>query len=353
MSTITDYIIASGNEEYMLGTEFDENLEFLDTGSYSLNGLLSGSIYGGMPLGMIVGLAGDYSSGKSFICLTLCRKFLEKYTDGMVFYFESEKALTKNVITQHKLDQSNFVVLEIDTVEKFKEQALKVINKAGQEKNKKQILFVLDSLGNLSTTKEKRDSMEGNETRDMTRTQLIKSLFRTISIEMGKIKASMLITNHVYDIINSPYPMKKISGGSGFTYACSIILMMKKSKEKTDKEVIGNAISITLDKSRISREYKSVDMLILHTSGIDRYYGLLPIAEQANLIKKVGKRWQFNNGVAAFENAIRNNGKKFWSIDVLEKIEEYVHKNFSYSPNIEYVEEEIEEENVVEEKINV
>ncbi|SVB11648.1 uncharacterized protein METZ01_LOCUS164502, partial [marine metagenome] len=138
---------------------------FVDTGSYSLNALLSGSLYGGVPSNKITCLAGSESVGKTFFALSIAKSFLDNNKDGLILYFESEGALTSDMIKERELDVDRFIMFPVATVEEFRTQCIKVIE--GVPKEAKVMIF-LDSLGNLSTRKEMEDSASGSDKRDMT-----------------------------------------------------------------------------------------------------------------------------------------------------------------------------------------
>ena len=118
-------------------------------------------------------------------------------------------------------------------------------------------MFVLDSLGMLSTTKEMEDTAEGKETRDMTRSQIVKSAFRVLTLKLGQANVPMIMTNHTYDVIGSMFPQKEMGGGSGLKYAASSIVYLGKKKEKDGAEVVGNIVHCKNYKSRITKENAS------------------------------------------------------------------------------------------------
>ena len=113
-------------------------------------------------------------------------------------------------------------------------------------------MFVLDSLGMLSTTKEVEDASAGKETRDMTRAQIVKSIFRILSLKLGQAQIPLIVTNHTYDVVGSYMPTKEMGGGSGLKYAASTIIYLSKSKEKDGTEVVGNIIKCKTFKSRFT-----------------------------------------------------------------------------------------------------
>ena len=230
---LKDIIKETGNEYATLaseGIDAGDVTNFVDTGCYSLNALLSGSIHGGMPANKITAIAGEAATGKTFFALGICKHFLDKDLDAGVIYFESESAVSKNMIEDRGIDSKRFVVVPVATVQEFRSQAIKIVDKyleQGEDK-RKPIMFVLDSLGMLSTTKEMEDTAEGKETRDMTRSQIVKSTFRVLTLKLGKANIPMIMTNHTYDVIGSMFPQKEMGGGSGLKYAASSIIYLGK-----------------------------------------------------------------------------------------------------------------------------
>ena len=144
--------------------------------------------------------------------------------------------------------------------------------------DRKPLLLILDSLGMLSTTKEMEDTAEGKETRDMTRAQIVKAVFRVLTLKLGKAKVPLIITNHTYDVVGSMFPKKEMGGGSGLKYASSSIVYLSRRKEKDGTEIIGNIIHCKNYKSRLTRENALVDVRLTYDKGLDRYYGLLAVS---------------------------------------------------------------------------
>ena len=138
------------------------------------------------------------------------KHFLETDKDAGVIYFESENAISKEMVESRGVDSERLVVVPVATVQEFRTQAIKIVDKYLEqpEDKRKPMMFVLDSLGMLSTTKEMEDTAEGKETRDMTRSQIVKSTFRVLTLKLGKAKVPMIMTNHTYDVIGSMFPQK-------------------------------------------------------------------------------------------------------------------------------------------------
>ena len=263
---------------------------FLDTGCYILNALVSGSIRGGIAANKITALAGESSTGKTFFVLSIVKSFLDNNPEAGVIYFESESALTKQMIEERGIDSSRMVIVPVVTVQEFREQSIKVLDKLGDEDKRPPMMFVLDSLGMLSTTKEIEDASAGKETRDMTRAQVVKSIFRILTLKLGKLKMPMIVTNHTYDVVGAYIPTKEMGGGSGLKYAASSIIYLGKKKDKDGKEVIGNIIKAETHKSRLSKEGKRVEVRLSFDRGLDPYYGLLSLGEIYEVFKRVGNR---------------------------------------------------------------
>ena len=305
---------------------------FIDTGSYSFNALLSGSIYGGLPANRITAIAGEAATGKTFFALGICKNFLDTSPDAGIIYFESENAISKSLIESRGVDSKRVVVYPVATVQEFRTQAIQIIDKylAQPEDVRQPIMFVLDSLGMLSTTKEMEDTAAGKETRDMTRSQIVKSAFRVLTLKLGKANIPMIMTNHTYDVIGSMFPQKEMGGGSGLKYAASSIVYLGKRKEKEGSEVIGNIIHCKNYKSRITKENAMIDVKLTYTKGLDKYYGLLELAEEAGIFKKVSTRYELPSGVKLYGKQILNEPEKHFTEEILEKIDEFAKDKFTY-----------------------
>jgi len=309
---------------------------YVDTGSYTMNALLSGSIYGGFPKNKIYALAGEPSVGKTFYALNVVRRFLEEHPKGIVFYFESESALSKDMIASRGIDTKRVVLVPVITVQEFRTQILKILNHhiEMREKEKPDMLFVLDSLGNLSTNKEIEDISDGKDTRDMTRAQLLRGTFRSITLKIGLAQIPLIITNHVYDVIGSYVPIKKMNGGSGLEYAASgIVFLSKKKDAKLDNEEgesTGSVVVARLKKGRFTIQDKKVETWIDYRKGLDRYYGLIDLAIKFGVFKKGAKHIELPDGTKVFEKEIKKNPEKYFDKDTLDVIDEFCKGEFLY-----------------------
>ena len=336
---LKDIIKETGNEYASLvsdGASGDVD-SFIDTGSYIFNALLGGSIHRGLPSNKITAIAGESATGKTFFVLGMCKNFLDKNPDGGVIFFESESAITKEIIEERGIDSSRMVVMPVTTVQEFRHQSLTVLEKYSQQdaKEKKPLLLVLDSLGMLSTTKEIEDTQDGKETKDMTRAQIVKAAFRVLTLKLGKAKVPLIITNHTYDVIGSMFPQKEMGGGSGLKYAASSIVYLSKRKEKDGTEIIGNIIHCKNYKSRLTKENKVVDVRLTYDKGLDRYYGLLDLALKHNIFKQVSTRIELPDGSKAFGKTINNDPTKYFTKEILEQLDGVCSKEFKYGDGVE------------------
>ena len=192
------------------------------------------------------------------------------------------------------------------------------------------LFLCLDSLGMLSTTKEVEDTAEGKETRDMTRAQVLKAAFRVLTLKLSKAKVPMVVSNHTYDVVGSMFPTKEMGGGSGLKYAASSIVYLSKKKEKDGTEVIGNIVHCKTHKSRLTVENKMVDVRLTYDKGLDKYYGLLDLAEKYDILKKVSTRYELPDGSKQYAKTINNEPEKYFKKEILDKIDEYTRKKFTY-----------------------
>lgn len=314
---------------------------YVDTGSYALNALLSGSIYGGIPANKVTALAGEPSTGKTYYAINIVRDFLNANEKGVVVFFESESAISKQMLVDRGVDVSRVLIVPVATIQQFRTQAVKFLDDYMERKSKTPMLMVLDSLGNLSTEKEIDDIAAGKDTRDMTRAQLIRGAFRVLTLKLGKANIPLIVTNHVYDVVGSYVPMKKMGGGSGLEYAASTIVFLSKKKIKdADKQVSGVVITAVLKKARLTIENKQVETALDYTRGLDPYYGLLHLAEKFDIVKKVSTRYEFPDGTKAFEKTINNDPEKYFTQEILDRIDESCKGEFLYGKtNVMNVEE--------------
>jgi RecA/RadA recombinase len=314
--------------------EFGDVEEWVDTGSYLLNALLSGSVYGGIPNNKIVALAGESSTGKTFFTLGIVGQFLQDNPEGGVFYFESEDAITKQMLDERGIDSDRVISVPVTTVQQFRHQAITILDKYLEvpKKDRQPMMFCLDSLGMLSTTKEIEDTAEGKETKDMTRAGLIRAAFRVLTLKLGRAGVPMVVTNHTYETMGM-FSTKEMSGGAGLKYASDYIVFLSKKKEKDGTEVVGNIIHCLNKKSRLTKENMMVDVLLRYDSGLSRYYGLADLAVEAGVWKKLSTKYETPEG-SFFGKAIMKDPERFFTKEVLDAIDGVCREKFCYGSAI-------------------
>ena len=305
---------------------------FVDTGSYIFNALCSGSVYGGVPSNKITALAGESGTGKTFFCLGIVQNYLAENPDAGVVYFESEAAITKEMIDERNIDGSRMILVPVTTVQEFRTQAIQILDKylALDTKDRKPMMFVLDSLGMLSTSKELADSAEGKDTRDMTRAQVVKAIFRILTLKLGKANVPLIVTNHTYDVVGAYVPTKEMGGGSGLKYAASTIIYLSKKKEKDGKDVIGNIVKAKAAKSRLTVENSIVETrLYFDARGLDRYYGLLELGEKYGVFERKGNRIVVGES-SVYPSAILKDPTKYFTEEIMEKLDWAASQEYKY-----------------------
>jgi len=336
MDFLKDIVKEIGDDFTKLAADIDDTETYVDTGSFILNALVSGSISGGVSGNKITAIAGESSTGKTFFSLAVVKNFLDTNPDAYCLYFDTEAAVNKSLLISRGIDLNRLVVVNVVTIEEFRSKALKAVDLYSKkpEDERKPCMFVLDSLGMLSTEKEITDALNEKLVRDMTKSQLIKGAFRMLTLKLGQAKIPMIVTNHTYDVIGSYVPMKEMGGGSGLKYAASTIIYLSKKKEKDGTEVVGNLIKAKTHKSRLSKENKDVTIRLFYDErGLDRYFGLLELGELGGLWKNVAGRYEID-GKKVYAKAILKEPEVYFTPEVMEKLDEIAKEQFSYGSSL-------------------
>ena len=335
MDFLKEIVKEIGDEYTQLASEVESTEEFIDTGSYIFNSLVSGSVFGGVSRNKITAIAGESSTGKTFFSLAVVKNFLDNNPDGYCLYFDTEAAVNKGLLESRGVDLTRLVVVNVVTIEEFRGKALKAVDiySKTEEENRKPCMFVLDSLGMLSTEKEITDALNDKMVRDMTKSQLVKGAFRMLTLKLGQAKIPLIVTNHTYDVIGSYVPTKEMGGGSGLKYAASTIIHLSKKKEKDGTEVVGNLIKAKTAKSRLSKENQDVTVRLYYDQrGLDRYYGLLELGELGGLWKNVAGRYEID-GKKVYAKAIYKDPESYFTPELLEKLDAIAQQHFAYGEN--------------------
>jgi recombination protein RecA len=284
-----------------LGVGFNDPTDWVSTGNFALNYLISGDFNKGIPLGKVTVFAGESGAGKSYICSGNLVKNAQEQGIYVVLV-DSENALDESWLKALGVDTSEEKLLKlnmamIDDVAKTITEFIKEY-KAMEERPK--VLFVIDSLGMLLTPTDINQFEAGDLKGDMGRKpKALTALVRNCVNMFGTYNVGMVCTNHTYASQDMFDPDDKISGGQGFIYASSIVVAMKKLKLKEDEdgnkisEVRGIRAACKVMKTRYAKPFESVQVKIPYETGMNPYSGLVDLSENKGLLKKDGNRLSF------------------------------------------------------------
>ena len=327
-----------------LGVGFNDPTDWISTGNYTLNYLISGDFHKGVPLGKVTVFAGESGAGKSFICSgNLVRN--AQQAGIYVILIDSENALDEAWLhalgvdtTEDKLLKLNMAM--IDDVAKTISEFMKEY-KAMTERPK--VLFVIDSLGMLLTPTDINQFEAGDMKGDMGRKpKALTSLVRNCVNMFGSYNVGMVCTNHTYASQDMFDPDDKISGGQGFVYASSIVVAMKKLKLKEDEDgnkvsdVMGIRASCKIMKTRYSKPFETVQIKIPYETGMNPYSGMVDMLEKQGLLVQQGNRLKYVDPTTGEETLLY---RKEWKDDKLDMIME----NYHIKPLTTTIPEETEE----------
>ena len=217
--------------------------DYIHTGSYILNACMTGSLFRGVPTGRVLTLAGEPGAGKSFLAISICREAQKKgYTP---IYMDSEGAIDVDFVKRLGCDASKFVIKQVTTITEVSTFMANLLKKVNEYKDdeKPKLIFVLDSLGNLTSSKELTDTLDANAKRDMTKQQEVKALFRTNATALAKAQAPMIVCSHIYKTLDL-FSKNVVSGGSGIQYNSSLTLMLSTAKldDKESEKIAENKV---------------------------------------------------------------------------------------------------------------
>lgn len=288
-----------------LGVGFNDPTDWISTGNYALNYLISGDFFKGVPLGKVTVFAGESGAGKSYICSgNIIRHAQEQ---GIyVILVDSENALDESWLHALGVDTSDEKLLKlnmamIDDVAKTISEFMKEY-KTMPEDERPKVLFVIDSLGMLLTPTDLNQFEAGDLKGDMGRKpKALTALVRNCVNMFGSYNVGLVATNHTYASQDMFDPDDKISGGQGFIYASSIVVAMKKLKLKEDED--GNKVSDVLGirsackvmKTRYAKPFESVQVKIPYSTGMAPTSGLVDLFEKMGVLSKVGNKLAYTS----------------------------------------------------------
>lgn len=297
-------ISATGNEYVTKAGDLRGIIdEWISSNSYALNGLIGGSIFKGIPNNRSVMFAGIEAVGKSLFTKFIC---IQAMSMGYFpVYFDTEGAVDEDTFAgSGKVKGVDYEILPVKTIDDLRVQMYKMIDEYKEYYDslndeeypkRSKLLFVIDSIGMLTSAGNIKNLEKGEVKRDMSKQQSLRELFRDVTMDMGRLKIPLIPVNHVYETID-PYGEKfKVSGGGGARYgASSIITLAKKKARDKDKKQIGVIITATAAKSRFVREGSKVEIYLDFQKGLQPYYGLDQFLDDGDILeKKRGKEEYF------------------------------------------------------------
>jgi len=313
-----------------LGVGFNDPTDWISTGNYTLNYLISGDFHRGVPLGKVTVFAGESGAGKSFICSGNLIRNAQK--DGIyVILIDSENALDEKWLHDLGVDTSEDKLLKlnmamIDDVAKTIHEFMKEYKEMTE---RPKVLFVIDSLGMLLTPTDINQFEAGDLKGDMGRKpKALTALVRNCVNMFGNYNVGMVCTNHTYASQDMFDPDDKISGGQGFVYASSIVVAMKKLKLKEDEDgnkvsdVMGIRAACKIMKTRYSKPFETVQIKIPYETGMNPYSGMVDMLEKQGILVQQGNRLKYVDPTTGEETLLY---RKEWKDDKLDMIMENYH----------------------------
>lgn len=328
--------------------------EWLDTGSYALNAIISGSMYKGVPAGRITGFAGPSQAGKSLIMNKIMANAQKKGYVPVIW--DSEVAVDSKSGKGAGMDTTKVKYYPVETIEDCRNQICKFLDNVISINNPEyKFIIAIDSLGNLASAKEIRDATAGKDASDVgQRAKAIKSMMRTLTYKAAKAKVPILFSNHVYDSMEMfPSLVKTQSGGKGPIYLASVLVQLNTRNEKSSENpqeasvaISNNVSGVTLSamtvKNRFVPNFLKTELYLNFKTGLDKYSGLFDIALAFNVIVKNGNRYNFGDVNMGFRKDIEKNPEAWEKI--LPTLEEVLQRELCYSQDDKSeVEESIED----------
>jgi len=328
--------------------------DWINTGNYLFNAQISGDPYKGMPSGRVWQLAGLNSVGKTYLMLETA-KHAQRDLGYFFVLFETEMSNnSKEDLKKRGIDTENMLFIPVPTIEELNTQLINIIDELDPDDK---VFIGIDSIGNISSKKELADKTTGTDSRDMTKQQALRALFRTVTLKAGIKNVPIVPINHVYSQIGG-YGGKVISGGEGSLYNSSIISDFSKAQVKNDKEdeVIGARITSTNVKCRTAKEKTKIKFNIDFEEGLTPYSGLFEFCyEEEGIFLKEKSSYKINPekipSLAHKKDDLMTKAKMtpaFWEEFLKHGLADYMRAKFNYCSASEGIADDLEVEEVTE-----
>jgi RecA/RadA recombinase len=271
----------------MSESKFFNSDEVIKTDLPILNMAFSGDIDGGLVPGLTI-FAGESKSFKSMLALYCIKSYLEKYSEAVCLFYDSEFGITPKMLESFKIDCERMIHIPVEHVEQLKFDIVKRLESI--ERGEK-VLILVDSLGNLASKKEVEDAIDEKSVADMSRAKAIRSLFRIITPHLTTKELPCIVVNHVYQTMEM-FSKIVIPGGTAVTYSANQIFVITKSQIKEGKDLVGYNFTINIQKSRFVKEKSKFPFSVTYENGISKWSSLLELAIESGYIKQSGAWYQ-------------------------------------------------------------
>ncbi len=325
----------------------DESLsnvrDWIDTGCYALNAIISGSLFGGIPCGRVTGLVGLSGTGKTLIMNKIMANAISKGYKPL--YFDTENALDSLTASRLGCDISKIKHMPIEFVEDCKIQIVTILTKLIEANLKRKVIIFIDSLGNLNTKKDLDDSLENKSASDMgLKAKLIGSMLKLITTRAAKAEVPVVFSNHLYTSPTEMYPsiIKTQSGGLKPVYISSVVLQLSTTNEKIEKnddktvsssmsnKISGMNLKAMTTKNRFVVPFLEANMYLNYKTGLSKYKGLLEMAVACGMIAKSGPAYVMGDKKIGYASTFEDN-PEFWNDETLQKLDNLIKSELSYS----------------------
>ena len=310
-----------------------------------INLALSGKLNGGLTPGLTF-IAGASKHFKSLLGLMMVKAYMKKYEDSICLFYDSEFGITPEYITSNGIDTDRVIHIPIEHLEQLK---FDIAKRLEEIKRGDKVIIFIDSVGNLASKKEVEDALDQKSVADMTRAKVLKSLWRIVTPHLTTKDIPCIAINHTYQEM-ALYPKAIMSGGTGGMYSANQVFIIGKAQEKDDDVLVGYKFTINIEKSRFVKEKSQLPFTVTYEKGINRWSGLLELAEQSGHITKPQKGWYAkvdSDGVIEEKNYRKTDtdNREFWQ-DILtdKRFNDFLETKFRVSNNIMIQEENTEDE---------
>jgi RecA/RadA recombinase len=296
-------------------SKFFTKKDMITTSVPALNVALSGELAGGFTPGLTL-FCGPSKHFKSLFSLLLAKAYMDKYKDAVLIFYDCEFGTPESYFDSLEMDKSRILHIPIMNMEEFKFDVMKQLEDL---KRGDRVVFVVDSLGNMSSKKEMEDAIAEKSVADMSRAKQMKSIFRMITPYLNRLDIPMIAVNHIY-MEQGLYPKAIVSGGTGIYLSSDTIFIIGRQQEKDGTEVVGYNFVINVEKSRYTREKSKILINVTHERGINRYSGLLEMAMEAGAVIKPSNGWYSRVNLETGEvedkkfREAATSTKEFWDI---------------------------------------